>query len=167
MDARGRRLEIIRQLLSNGPLASQDIAVRELRLRGECVTQATVSRDFRSLGVLKGPSGYSLGQPEGHRIRPGIDSEEVARVIRAHAVGVVAAGTLVVVRTGAGQAGPVALALDRAAAAEVAGTIAGDDTVFVALRSPGEAKRLARRLIGAMHRTNERSIRRGAGGRIA
>lgn len=161
MDARGRRLEIIRQLISNGPLASQDVAVRALRLRGERVTQATVSRDFRTLGVLKGPSGYSLGQPAGTASGLGLDGEEVTRAVRLHVVGVEAAGTLVVVRTGAGQAGPVALALDRAGAAEVVGTIAGDDTVFVALRSATEARRVSRRLLAATHRSGVRSQGRG------
>lgn len=163
MDARGRRLEIIRQLFSKGPLASQDVAVRALREHGERVTQATVSRDFRALGVLKGPSGYSLGQPAGAGLGLGLGlgGEEVSRAVRSYVVGVEAAGTLVVVRTGAGQAGPVALALDRSGSAEVAGTIAGDDTVFVALRTVAEARRLARRLIATTRRESERSRGRG------
>lgn len=138
---------MIRRILAMGPVASQDVVVRQLRQRGERVTQATVSRDFRTLGVLKGPSGYTLaGGAEDRAASSGLEGEEVARAFREWVQSADAAGTLVVVRTGAGQAGPVALAIDRCGALEVAGTVAGDDTVFIAMRSAGEAKRAAKRL---------------------
>jgi len=104
-------------------------------------TQATLSRDLAELGVLKGAGGYRLqdGTPE-----PSGDAlDALARRLLA---GIERAGNLVVLHTPPGQASALAVQLDRTSMRGVVGTIAGDDCVFVATRTPTNAKELVRRL---------------------
>ena len=60
MSVKGRRHELIRRVITGQPIVSQEVLVSELVSRGENVTQATVSRDLKEMGVLKGPEGYRL-----------------------------------------------------------------------------------------------------------
>ncbi len=55
-----QRLNVIREVFSSAPVASQDELRRKLRRRGIEVTQATLSRDIHELRLMKGPGGYSL-----------------------------------------------------------------------------------------------------------
>jgi transcriptional regulator of arginine metabolism len=138
--ARQRRDEIAR-LVRGGPVASQEALQQALRRRGIRVAQPTLSRDLRSLGLVKTPAGYAApgaaGSPRG---------EPLDRVLRVFVLSVRPAGSVLVIRTPAAGAQPVARALDEAELPDVAGTIAGDDTVFVATPGPAAAGRLARRL---------------------
>jgi len=145
--ARQRRDEIAR-LVRGGPVASQEALQQALRRRGISVAQPTLSRDLRSLGLVKTPVGYvapaaavAAGSPRG---------EPLDRVLRDSVLSVRPAGSLLVLRTPAAGAQPVARALDEAELPDVAGTIAGDDTVFVATPGPAAAGRLARRLSTAL-----------------
>lgn len=141
MSLKGRRQELIRRLIAAGPVVSQDVLVAELEARGERITQATVSRDLRELGVLKGPEGYRM--PGAAAATLGPESGELARAVREYLLEAEAAGTIAVLKTGAGQASALALRLDRSGWTDVVGTVAGDDTVFAATRTAGDAKRIA------------------------
>jgi transcriptional regulator of arginine metabolism len=128
-----QRLNVIREVLSSSPVASQDELRRKLRRRGIHVTQATLSRDIHQLRVSKGPSGYSL--PNGHGASE-IEAEEdrppsLDEMISSFGVRVRQAMNQVVLNTAMGGAQPVAAALDREEWPEVLGTIAGDDTILV------------------------------------
>ncbi|MGP1272948.1 MAG: arginine repressor [Phycisphaerales bacterium] len=145
---RSRRHAVIRDILSERPVASHEALRERLRERGIEVAQATLSRDLRDMGVLKSREGYrlaeSLAEPPGSSPETPPVSGEAGR----HVVDVAVARDLVVVRTTPGSAGVVALELDRRPPAGVVGTVAGDDTVFVAVgegASPaGVAERLRR-----------------------
>jgi len=127
----------------------QEDLVAALSSRGEAVTQATVSRDLREMGVVKSAEGYRLmTKPVSEAYAEG---SELARAAREYVLEVEPAGTLAVVRTGAGQASALALRLDRAGWRDIVGTVAGDDTVFVATRSAADARRIAE-LLGRMSR---------------
>lgn len=141
MSAKARRQEVIRRVIADSQVASQEALVSELLARGEDVTQATVSRDLRELGVLKGPEGYRLPGPVSVTAAPR-ETSELVRAVRDFMLEVEPAGTLVVLRTGAGQASALALRIDRAGWRDIVGTVAGDDTVFVAARSAVEARRV-------------------------
>ena len=147
MSVKDRRQELIRRVIVGQPVESQEVLVSELHSRGERVTQATVSRDLKEMGVLKGPEGYRLppaGAPSGGTSAvPGGPGGELARAVREYMLEAEPAGTLVVVRTGAGQASALALRIDRAGWRDIVGTVAGDDTVFVAARSAPEARRVS------------------------
>ncbi|MBL9030630.1 MAG: arginine repressor [Phycisphaerae bacterium] len=152
MTTRSHRHERIRREIVAGGVASQEDLARRLRAAGIRATQATLSRDLRTLGAVKGPRGYALpgeeSAPEPAR------SGALAEALRSFLVSAEAGGNLAVLRTGPGRAQALALEIDRASLAGVVGTVAGDDTVFVASRTAREAERLCRRFrsLGGIHR---------------
>ena len=113
------------------------------------MTQATLSRDLAEIGVLKGPDGYQL---PGAATVPA-NEETLARVLRRELLSATAGGTLVVLKTLPGHGNALAIELDRASTAGaikgVLGSIAGDDTIFLAASSELAARRLAKELRGA------------------
>src|SRR5437762_1091206 len=128
---KARRQAVILELIDREPLHSQELLRRRLKPRGFIATQATVSRDIKELGLVK-RSGDGAYQ------RSGVDASSPATALtaleRAAAEflrSVERVQQLVVIRTGAGQAQPLAIALDRARLPEIAGSIGGDDTILV------------------------------------
>lgn len=130
-----QRLNVIKEVLANTPVASQDELRRKLRRRGIHVTQATLSRDIHQLQLSKGPGGYSL--PNGHGSIQATAGEEddqpptLADMIDSFGLRVRQAMNQVVMKTVMGGAQPVAAAMDNEEWPEVVGTIAGDDTVLI------------------------------------
>ncbi|HVO46196.1 MAG TPA: hypothetical protein VMT29_07650 [Steroidobacteraceae bacterium] len=121
-----RRSAIVR-ILRDGLVHKQTDLVRLLKKEGHDVTQSSVSRDLRDLGVLKASGRYVL--PPDEVTRANGNFEMLAQFVR----GLRRAGpSITVVRTTIGAAQSVAVAIDRAEWPEVAGTISGDDTIFIA-----------------------------------
>ena len=141
-DPRKSRHRTITRLLEREPVENQSRLQRALRRAGIDVTQATLSRDLRELGVIKGPDGYRLPAAP----RPSSTGYALEHAAATWLLSARQAQNLVVLRTPPGGAQPLALALDREQLADVLGTVAGDDTVFVACPSERKAKALARRL---------------------
>ncbi|MEQ7874198.1 arginine repressor [Sphingomonas sp. ASV193] len=131
--AKPQRQRMIADWLRSGRVGSQEEIVARLGLAGVAATQATVSRDLDELGAVKlkreGAIRYLL--PE--TIDPAHAAAKLDRLLAEWVTDVVTAGPLVVLRTPPGSANLVANALDSAALGAVAGTIAGDDTIFVAV----------------------------------
>src|SRR6266508_5011902 len=151
-----RRQEAIVDLARAGSVRSQAEFQHLLRKRGIVVAQPTLSRDLRELGLAKTPRGYLVPQAQLTQFAPAATREtKLQRALRGSALSVRAAGSLVVVRTPPAAAHPVARALDEAELAGVVGTIAGDDTVFVATLSDSAARALARRLAASLERRAE------------
>jgi transcriptional regulator of arginine metabolism len=140
-ERRARILEIVRAERVKNQLELQTL----LAGRGIEVNQATLSRDLRDLGLLKGPQGYEL--PGGTPPASGGAAMALFAAARAWLAEARAAGSLVVLKTPPGGANPLAIALDRAKLEGVVGTIAGDDTVFVAADDAAHARRLVRRIL--------------------
>jgi transcriptional regulator of arginine metabolism len=139
-----RRLTRLRDILERQHLRSQEeIAVR-LEREGIEATQATLSRDLRELGVLKGPDGYTLPQPGA---APDAARRDLSRALSAYMLSARPAASLIVIRTGPGQANALALEVDRASLHGAVGTVAGDDTIFIATESAAHAARLTRQLV--------------------
>jgi transcriptional regulator of arginine metabolism len=136
-----RRQSRLRTLLEQRRPRNQEELAAMLRREGIEATQATLSRDLRELGVLKGPEGYTL--PPQAALRE-TDGRELREAAEAYLLSAQPAGNLVVARTGPGQASALALVVDRTGMEGVVGTVAGDDTVFIAARSPRHAARIAR-----------------------
>lgn len=141
----GRRRREIVALVGEGGVRSQEDLQRRLRRRGIAVAQPTLSRDLKTLGLAKTPTGY-VTTPAGAFVPGAARQIALDRAIEEFVVSVRAAASLVVVRTPPAGAHPLARALDEAALPDVVGTIAGDDTVFVAAPGPSAALRLERRL---------------------
>lgn len=136
-----RRRQLIRELLRDERIHSQEELRKRLRQAGVRAEQATLSRDLHALGVVKGPDGYLL--PEA-AVTPLPSRTELIQLLRQYLSTAEQTGPLVVLRTGPGRAQPVGLALDGARIPGVLGTIAGDDTIFVALRGEPTAVRFAK-----------------------
>jgi transcriptional regulator of arginine metabolism len=135
-----RHMAILRILRSGVVRRQNDLALM-LRREGFEVTQSSVSRDLRELGVLKASGRYLL--PPDEISRANGDFGALAQFVRT----VQPAGTsLTVVRTTIGAAPSVAVAIDKAEWPEVVGTISGDDTIFVATNDARAQQRLLERL---------------------
>jgi transcriptional regulator of arginine metabolism len=143
-----RRQGLILELVEREALRSQDAVRRRLKSRGFVATQATISRDIRDLGLVK-RSRDGAYQPPGAEVAASPSTLTALERVAADCVRKVdRAGQLVVVRTGAAQAQPLAIAIDRAQLPDAVGTIAGDDTVLIIAKDERRAASLARRLSG-------------------
>ncbi len=132
-------MEAVRQ----APVANQEDLQRALRKRGFRVTQATLSRDIRDLGLIKTPAGYGLPQGEG---AAAVALPPVKRLVREFVLDARPAQNLLVVKTIIGSAQPVAAALDEQEWEEVVGTIAGDDAILIVCPDKEAAKKVAARI---------------------
>ena len=135
-----QRRAAIRDLLLHGPAETQASLVAALQSLGHVATQSSVSRDLREMGAIKTASSYELPMAD----ESGDDQiAGVATLLRS----ITPAGSnLLVIRTGIGAAQRVALALDRCGWPGMVGTIAGDDTIFVATESAHAQKNLITRI---------------------
>jgi len=118
----------ILKLIRTRRVHTQAELARALRALKIPATQVTLSRDIRELGLVKTPDGYAPVDADAPPVPSGPD---IAAVAREFLLDVRAAQNLLVLRTPPAQANSLAAALDRAEWPEVAGTIAGDDTILV------------------------------------
>lgn len=149
-----RRRDLIR-ILEEGSASSQQEIVGALRERGHDVTQATVSRDLARVGAVKiRRNGHSFyGLPTALAGTDGEGEPDLLRTLDAFALEISPAASIVVVKTAPGHAAVIARSIDLAGLDDVVGSVAGDDTIFVATRSPAEAEKVAVRWrAGAMTR---------------
>ena len=139
-----QRHAAILKIIRHHQVASQE-RLRELLVgEGFDVTQATLSRDIRELGLAKlaDPQGGAFyTHPHRAAVRP-----DLAQVLPALLVSVDGVGPLLVLRTASGSAGAITEALDQTGWSEVIGTIAGDDTVLVITRSQKQRESIASRI---------------------
>ena len=126
-------------------VSSQETLRQKLQTRGIAATQATLSRDLKELGLVKraGDGASTRGAQE----RSGSNvAEQLRRSAPAMVRGLERVNLLLVVRTDPGQAQGLAVLMDRSQFAEVAGTVAGDDTILVICRGLEQAKQMEARL---------------------
>ena len=145
--AKQQRQRLIADWLRGGRIGSQEELVARLGLAGIGATQTTVSRDLDELGAVKQRDEGTIRYILPDRIDRGQAVERLDRILGEWVVSIETAGSLIVMRTPPGSANLVASAMDAAALPEVAGTIAGDDTIFVALHdgvTPGAAAQMLR-----------------------
>ena len=146
-DAMRRREEILR-IVRGTAVHSQDELLALLRKRGVRVTQPTLSRDLRELGLVKTPAGYvSPAALAPVAVMPAASREHrFDQLVRDSVLSAEAAMNLVVIRTPPAAAQPVASAIDAMPLDDALGTLGGDDTIFVAFRTPAAAAAFARRV---------------------
>lgn len=143
------RQRAIRDLLAQRPIRTQQELAAALRERGFRTTQATISRDVADLGLIKvahdGVVAYAIPPRLVEAETTG--EERLRKLLPDLPFELHEAGLLLVLRTLPGSAHAIAAALDRARWPEVAGSIAGDDTLFVACPDRGSLRRVKRRLL--------------------
>ena len=144
MVMKARRKAIIVELVEREAITSQEQLREKLRERGIEATQATLSRDIRDLGLVKraADGAYRRGAAEG--LVPAGEAT-LRRAVEEYLRTQERIDQLLVLRTDPGQAQPLAVAIDRARLAEIAGTIGGDDTILVICRSASDATAIAER----------------------
>ncbi len=141
--AKAARQRAIVDLVRRRTIRTQDELVAALRARHLDATQATVSRDIRELGLVRvhAGGGARYAQPGAE-----VDERSAQRRLRTalgeHAHGIEFVDLLGVIHAAPGSASLVAAAIDGARFAELAGTVAGDDTVLLIARSRPAAQRL-------------------------
>jgi transcriptional regulator of arginine metabolism len=133
----------ILNLLAQVPVANQDALRRQLIRRGLNVTQATLSRDLRELRLVKTAEGYRTLAATVDET-PALSS--VARAVSEFLQDIRPAQNLLVLKTPPGGAQPLAAAVDAEHWSEVAGTLAGDDTVLIITPSRSARGTLEKRL---------------------
>ena len=145
---KARRQSIVLDAIHRQPVRSQEQLRRLMRAAGFDVTQATLSRDIRELGLVKGGADGAYQAPgtsssNGHAAKSALHralAEYLTRVDRVQ--------QLVLLRTGPGQAQLLGVALDSARLPEVVGTIAGDDTILAVTPDARRARALVKWLEG-------------------
>ena len=140
------RQSAILDLVSRHVVHSQDTIRRQLAARGITATQATISRDIKELGLVKRAADGAYQRAHGETRSPGVTGDRVRRAVVEYLCRADRVKQLLVLKTDPGQAQPLAFALDQAAWPEVVGTLAGDDTVLVVMRTERGARTLERRL---------------------
>ena len=136
------RQSAILDIVEREAITSQEQLRNRLKLRGIEATQGTLSRDIRALELVKRAA-------DGAYSRPGAQSEDPEEVIESAVADYLRrherVEQMLVLKTDAGNAQPLAIAIDRARLPLVAGTIAGDDTILVICRSAADAQALQAR----------------------
>jgi transcriptional regulator of arginine metabolism len=144
---KAQRHNAILRLVREHSIPSQERLRALLARAGIEVTQATLSRDIRELGLVKRPDAsgaHHYAAPVEETVPPPTLAGFVpSLLLRTDGV-----GPLLVIRTPTGGASALAAALDREAWSEILGTLAGDDTLLIVARSAADRRKLARRLAG-------------------
>jgi len=153
MTTKLERQAAIRRLVQEQHISTQAELAEALRAEGLDAVQATVSRDIGQLGLVKVRNGdgkliYALPGAADLRRR-----DQLAVALRQWSLGMTPTRELLVIQTPRGFAAALADAIDEAALPEIAGTLAGDNTIFVAARNGGGGAELAQ-LLGHIEGTS-------------
>ncbi len=140
-----QRQAVIVELVNGERISRQELLRQRLLSRGFDVTQATLSRDIKELGLVKRASDGAYQRPDADNGRPRIAETSLRRTIREFLRSCEPVQHLIVLKTDPGRAQILAVDIDRAGLPEVAGTIGGDDTILVVVRDASQAGTLAER----------------------
>lgn len=138
-DTKNDRIAVLKQLISNHQLGSQDELLKALSKRGFVVTQATLSRDLKKLKVAKtanarGQYVYVLPDETMYKRVHRLHMASIDPMLASGFENIQFSGNMAVIKTKPGYASGIALHLDQAQLPEVLGTIAGDDTIFIVIK---------------------------------
>lgn len=145
------RQSIILELIAKNSIETQEELVEQLKTHGFNVTQATVSRDIKELGLIKilenGKYKYAyLGDGE----KPNVNNKMI-NILRESMVSMDSAGNLIVIKTLSGSANAAAMVIDKLNIDSVLGSIAGDDTLLVIVKSNKKVHEVVNSLRALMH----------------
>ena len=143
MVTKAQRRQRILELIRDSPIRSQQMLQDRLALEGITVTQATLSRDLADMKVLKSADGYLPPQEPGN---PSAGARVVEQSLERMLLSISTATAMVVLRTPPGHANALAVELDRMRTEGIVGTLAGDDTIFIAVESEAVASELSSQL---------------------
>jgi transcriptional regulator of arginine metabolism len=142
---KSRRQSKILELVDREAVSSQEELRMKLSGLGITATQATLSRDLKELGLVKRAGDGAYTRPGTERTNPAT-GEQLRRAAATLVRGLERVEQLLVIRTDPGQAQGLGVLLDRSRLVEVAGTVAGDDTILLICRGADQAKALETKL---------------------
>ncbi len=132
---KARRQMKVQEIISKEIIRTQEDLADKLRLAGFDVTQATVSRDIKEMGLIKVPSaGDDYRYAVSAEVYPSNLQDRLRRLMRETVVSINDTESLVVIRTIPGNAQALAAMFDKSSWEEVIGTIAGDDTILLVIK---------------------------------
>lgn len=136
MKSRNERMEVLRLILTNTEVGSQEALLQELEAEGYKVTQATLSRDLQKLKAAKVASetGYRYMLPENPLYRRRISAEIPGFLKNTGFVGLEFSGNIALLRTRPGYAAGISTDIDEHNFESIAGTLAGDDSIVIVIR---------------------------------
>jgi arginine repressor len=142
---RQERLRIIREIIKEKKISSQEDLLEELNKRGFKVTQATVSRDISSLNLVKVRDAlqneyYALSF--NYQGDPHTGFQRIKSKFKDNVISVEGANNIIVIKTDPGGAQGVAVAIDGSNFEEILGTVAGDDTIICIIKNETEAQKI-------------------------
>jgi len=135
----------ILEVIDKEAVASQEALRQQLHSRGIDATQATISRDLKELGLVKRSGDGAYARPGAAVESPAV-SQQLKRAVASLVRGIERVDPLIIVRTDRGQAQGLAEWIDRAHLSEVAGSLAGDDTILLVCRGAAAAQAVEGRL---------------------
>ncbi len=136
---KSKRQNKIIEIISNNNVETQDDLVRLLQEAGFQVTQATISRDIKELHLIKVQTESGIYKYSVNEKKDKNDMGVLMRIFKDTVLSIEAAGSIVVIRTLTGSANAAAEVVDGLHLPEIVGSIAGDNTIFVAVRNPDAA----------------------------
>ena len=146
-----KRRERIKQLITETEINTQGELARRLTLEGFSVTQATVSRDIKELGLVKEKGkilNYRYAIPVDNGLLNGVTEDRVVSLLKTFIVSVEAANNLIVVKTLEGHASACGMAIDSLKLSNVLGTVAGDDTLLIITTNDDSAQQIKQKIKG-------------------
>ena len=143
---KAQRLSAILDVVEHEAVRSQEQLRQRLAARGFVVTQATLSRNIKELALLKRSSDGAYQPSSLEETPPPTALGSLGKALTEYLINIEPVQQLVVLRTGAGQAQILGLAIDRARMPEVVGTLAGDDTILIIARDAKNALAVVNKL---------------------
>ncbi|MEO7672541.1 MAG: arginine repressor [Pyrinomonadaceae bacterium] len=131
---KGQRQSALLDLISSERIASQTDLAARLRSKNFDVTQASISRDLDELGIVKSAGIYTVPRKASRAAEFGLSSLDTA------------GDSMIVARCDSGLASAAAVTIDAARIADIIGTIAGDDTIFIAVKNAKAQKAVMARI---------------------
>jgi transcriptional regulator of arginine metabolism len=142
---RTERLKIIREIVKDNKISSQDKLISELKDRGLDVTQSTVSRDIKSLNLVKVRDAEQkeyYGYSTKYSADPQVEMKRIRSKFRDNVISVDRAKNIIVIKTNPGEAQGVAAAIDGSNFDKIMGTVAGDDTIICVIDDETNAEKM-------------------------
>ncbi len=150
MKTKQNRQGLILDIISENTVETQEQLIEKLREAGYAVTQATISRDIRELRLTKIACGFGVYKYVVSNQEPHSHSAKYLNILKETVTDIDHAGNIVVVKTYAGMAQAAAAALDSMGWTEIIGSIAGDDTIMLVLRSVDASRVFSSELSGLL-----------------
>lgn len=142
---RPERLKLIRDIIRGNKISSQDQLAAELKGRGLDVTQSTVSRDIRTLNLVKvrdTEQNEYYAENKKYSSDPQVEMKRVRLKFRDNVVSIERAKNIIVIGTNPGEAQGVAAAIDGSNFEKILGTVAGDDTIICVIDNEKNAEKM-------------------------